>query len=334
MKKGDTIFFEHPPTITAYAAIAGKKEGEGPLREEFDETHADTTFGEKTWEKAEAALQLRTVEKLLSKAGRTPSEIDYIFCGDLENQITASAYTQRELGMPYLGLYGACSTMAEGLGLSACFVSGGMAQRAIAATSSHFCAAERIYRMPLVYGGKRTPTAQWTVTGAGACLVEPPSAPPFIKAVTFGRVADLGVKDANNMGAAMAPAAAQTIAAYFKDSGTKPEDYDAVYTGDLGAVGSACLEELLKREYGIKMPNHQDCGLLIFDRAAQNVQAGASGCGCSASVLCAHILPRVKSGKLKNILFVATGALLSTITVQQKESIPGVAHLLHISHEA
>ncbi len=331
MRKGDTVFFENPPTAAMFAAIVGKKEGEGPLKESFDECHADTTFGEKTWEKAEAALQLRTVQKLLEKAKRRPDEIDYIFCGDLENQTTASAYSQRELGIPYLGLYGACSTMAESLGLAACFVSSKLAGRAVAATSSHFCSAERIYRFPLVYGGKRTPTAQWTVTGSGACMVEPGSAPPFIKAVTFGRVEDLGVTDANNMGAAMAPAAAQTIATFLKDSASKPEDYDRIYTGDLGAVGSACLLELLKREHGIKLPNHMDCGLMIFDRARQHVQAGASGCGCGASVLCGHILPKVKKGEEESILFVATGALLSTITVQQGESIPGIAHLLHIS---
>lgn len=333
MRTGDTVTLKDPPSVAQFAAVVGKKESEGPLSGSFDESHTDNTFGEKTWEKAESALQERAVQKLLEKASLSKQAVELIFAGDLENQTTASAYTQRSLDIPYVGLYGACSTMAESLAMAAAFVSTGLAKNAVALTSSHFCAAERQFRFPLEYGGKRTPTSQWTVTGAGACLLLPEGEGPYVKRFTVGRVADLGVSDLNNMGAAMAPAAAKTLAHFFEDTHTAPCDFDRIYTGDLGAVGTRCLRELMRQEYGLELQNHEDCGLLIFDRKTQNVQAGASGCGCGASVLCGHILPALKRGELKRALFIATGALMSPTTVQQGESIPCVAHLVELSHE-
>ena len=255
-----------------------------------------------------------------------------MFAGDLQCQCTASAYTMRGFDTPYLGLYGACSTMAEGFGLAACMVAGGHMQYAAAMSSSHFCAAERQFRTPLDYGGKRTPTAQWTVTGAGAAILAPAGGPPYVRAVTFGRVRDYNVTDINNMGAAMAPAACETILRYFADTGEKPEHFDAIFTGDLGFVGRTLLLQLLKEE-GLPLENHQDCGLLAYDRDAQNVQAGGSGAGCSATVLCCHVLPALREARMKRVLFLSTGALMSQTTFLQGESIPGIAHLIELSSE-
>ena len=328
---GDTLFFDVPPAISGFAAVGGKKEGEGPLAADFDFLVRDTTFGRPTWEQAESRLQQLCVTKALDKCGVPPQEIDLVLAGDLQNQCTASNYTLRELGLPFAGLYSACATMAESLGLAACLVQAGLARRALALTSSHFCAAERQFRFPLEYGGKRTPTSQWTATAAGAAIVEPGAAPPFVKAVTLGRVTDCGVADINNMGAAMAPAAARTLLAFFADSGKTPRDFDRIYTGDLGAVGSALLCELCGRAGLPLASKHEDCGLLLFARGAQQVGAGGSGAGCSAAVLCGRILPARARGELGEVLFVATGALMSPTTVLQKESIPGIAHLTALS---
>lgn len=269
------------------------------------------------------------METLLQKARIPLEKLDFLLAGDLQNQCTASGYTLRGLDVPFVGLYGACSTMTEGLGLASVLVAGGMAQRAAALASSHFCAAERQFRTPLEYGGKRTPTAQWTVTGAGAVLVTPEGPGPFVRAVTFGRVRDYEITDISNMGAAMAPAAAETILRYFADSGAKPEQFDAIYTGDLGQVGSRLLLQLLERE-GLCLHNHQDCGLMIYS-PDQDVQAGGSGCGCSASVLAGLVLPGLRQGKQRRVLFLSTGALMSQTTCLQGESIPGVAHLVELS---
>ena len=327
-KTGNTYCFQDPPRVLAYASVVGKKEGEGPLSRDFDYISDDNTFGEQTWEKAESTFARTALETALHRAGATAADLCAVFAGDLQCQCTASAYLMRDVDAPYLGLYGACSTMAEGLGLAACMVAGGMMQTAAALSSSHFCAAERQFRTPLDYGGKRTPTAQWTVTGAGAVILGGQGS-ACISAVTFGRVRDLEVKDINNMGAAMAPAAAETIRRYFSDTGEAPAAFDAVYTGDLGAVGSQLLAQLLERD-GLVLHNHQDCGLLVFDRATQDVQAGGSGAGCSASVLCCHVLPRLEAGKLRRVLFLSTGALMSQTTFLQGESIPGVAHLVEL----
>ena len=256
--------------------------------------------------------------------------MDIAFAGDLQAQCTASNYTMRELGVPFAGVYGACSTMAETLGLAAAFTASGMAERAMALTSSHFCAAERQFRTPLEYGAKRTPTAQWTATAAGACLVRAhggQGVPVF--SVTFGRVQDFEVHDINNMGAAMMPAAASTLLRYFAATNTRPQDFDAIFTGDLGEVGSALLREQMAKE-GVPLDNHQDCGCLLYDTQGQNVQAGGSGAGCSAAVLCCKILPMLAAGQLRRVLFMATGALMSQTTFLQGESIPGIAHCVEL----
>lgn len=328
-----TLIMDQPPTIEGYAAVVSKKESEGPLAEYFDLICDDSSFGEKTWEKAESRMQKDAVNKALSKAELSPTNLQYIFAGDLLNQCISSTYGLRDLGIPFIGLYGACSTMAESLSMASTFVETGIADKTCAVTSSHFCSAERQFRFPLEYGGQRTPTSQWTVTGSGACIVGKQSKPPYVRAITFGTIEDKGINDVNNMGAAMAPAAAETIAHFLSDTNTKPSDYDLILTGDLGYVGSELLYTLME-EKGLKIQNvHNDCGILIYDREAQDVHAGGSGCGCSASVLTGYILKQIESGKLKNVLFVATGALMSTTSVQQGETIPGVAHLVYLSNK-
>lgn len=324
-----TFWMDDPPSALGFAAAGGKKEGEGPLGGEFDLLNTDTSFGEETWEKAESRLQLDAVRKALEKAALSPKEIDLIFAGDLLNQCVGSTYGLRALEIPFLGVYGACSTMAESLCLASLFVDSRLAEQAVAVTSSHFCSAERQFRFPLEYGGQRPPTAQWTATAAGAVIVGRGNG-PYIREVTVGTITDLGITDMNNMGAAMAPAAASTFATFFKDTGTRPEDYDRIFTGDLGKVGSMLLLELLQEEGYDLSRNHEDCGLLLYS-PEQDVHAGGSGCGCSASVLCAHILPRLRKGEYKEVLFAATGALMSPTLVQQGESIPGIAHLIHFS---
>ncbi len=324
-----TFRTDDPPSALGFAAAGGKKEGEGPLGGEFDLLNTDTSFGEETWEKAESRLQLDAVRKALEKAALSPKEIDLIFAGDLLNQCVGSTYGLRALEIPFLGVYGACSTMAESLCLASLFVDSRLAERAVAVTSSHFCSAERQFRFPLEYGGQRPLTAQWTATAAGAVIVGRGNG-PYIREVTVGTITDLGITDMNNMGAAMAPAAASTFATFFKDTGTRPEDYDRIFTGDLGKVGSMLLLELLQEEGYDLSRNHEDCGLLLYS-PEQDVHAGGSGCGCSASVLCAHILPRLRKGEYKEVLFAATGALMSPTLVQQGESIPGIAHLIHFS---
>lgn len=332
MRKNDVIFFEKPPVITHWASVGGKKEGEGPLADGFDQIFEDNTLGEDSWEKAEQKLQEQCLSQVLAKAGISAKELDLLLGGDLQNQCTATAYAASRVDVPFAGLYNACATMAEGLCIGACLAAGGFTRREAVIASSHFCAAERQFRTPLNYGAKRAPTAQWTATASGCCLISRNGTGPRIQAVSFGRVRDLDVTDVNNMGAAMAPAAAETILGYFAASGKKPEDFDAVFTGDLGLVGSRLVKELCEKE-GLCLPMHKDCGLLLFDREEQNVQAGASGAGCSASVLCAHILPGLQSGKYKRVLFLSTGALMSQIASLQGESIPGVAHLAEICAE-
>lgn len=329
----NTLVLDNAPSVAAYAAVVGGKEGEGPLGRYFDKINDDATLGETTWEKAESRLQKDAVNSALDKAALSTADIDIMFAGDLLNQCIGSSFGLRELNIPFMGLYGACSTMAESLALAGIFVDNHLANNAIAVTSSHFCSAERQFRFPLEYGGQRTPTAQWTVTGSGCAIVSNSSKPPYLRAVTIGKIEDLGIKDINNMGAAMAPAAAYTIKTFLKDTNTNPSDYDLILTGDLGLVGSTLLHELLASE-GITLDKlHDDCGKMIFDIEKQDVHAGGSGCGCSASVLCSYILNRISTGALKNVLFVATGALMSPTSIQQGESIPSIAHLVYISNE-
>ncbi len=344
-----TLEMEGKPWVECYGAVCGKKEGQGPLSNLFDRVFTDTTLGEKTWEKAESSLQTAAVEIALDKGCLTHSDIHYVFAGDLLNQCISSTFGLRAMNMPFLGQYGACSTMGQTLAMAAVFAESGAAERALAVTSSHFCSAERQFRLPLEYGGQRTPTAQWTVTGAGAAVISSAETGARVKEkkitcsqekkritishITTGRITDLGIKDANNMGAAMAPAAAQTIADYLEDTGTAPQDYDLILTGDLGQVGSQLLQKLLSA-HGIQIgEKHQDCGLLIFDREKQDVHAGGSGCGCAASVVCAKIFPEMEQGLLHNVLFIPTGALMSPTSSQQGESIPSIAHLIHLTAE-
>lgn len=319
---------ERRPCVQGFASIVGKKEGDGPLSQYFDAVHDDTTLGQESWEKAESRLQTEAAQEALKKANLTEKEIQYIFAGDLLNQCISSTFGLQNLNIPFLGQYGACSTMALTLALSSVFVDSGAAEHCLAVTSSHFCSAERQFRFPLEYGGQRTPTAQWTATASGAVVVGNTGDSPYISAVTFGRIRDLGIKDAANMGAAMAPSAAQTLFDFLTDTQTRPSDYDLILTGDLGAVGSELMEEILRKDEIEIAPVHNDCGLMIYDRKKQDVHAGGSGCGCSAAVLCSIVLKRLQQGKLKNVLFLGTGALMSTTSSQQGESIPGIAHLV------
>ena len=331
--KDGTIEMSNCPSVISFAAAGGKMEGEGPLGSFYDYLSEDSTFGESSWEKAESRLQQHALELALSKGGVSESEISFIFAGDLLNQCTGSAYSIRETGIPFIGLYGACSTMAESLALASVFADNDIGQYVAAMTSSHFCSAERQVRFPETYGGQRTPTAQWTATAGGCAVLGAHNKPPYVKAVTFGRISDLGIKDANNMGAAMAPAAYETINAHLTARNMTINNFDLILTGDLGFVGSDILHDLFRKD-GIDISEvHNDCGKMIYDREKQDVHAGGSGCGCGASVLCAYILDKVKSGELKNVLFAATGALMSTTMVQQGESIPGISHAVHISSE-
>lgn len=328
-----SIIFLQPPAILAYASVVGKKEGEGPLKSSFDVVSQDTKFGQKTWEKAETQMQKTAMELALNRAGLQERDLDAAFVGDLLNQCVGSSFTMRNNGIPTFGLYGACSTMAEGLLLAAMAVSGGYCRKTLTLSSSHFASSERQYRFPLGYGGQRTPTAQWTVTGAGAILLGTQGVGPFLHSGTIGSIVDAGIKDANNMGAAMAPAAFETIRAHFDDMGLAPEDYDLIVTGDLGTLGAQILRDLLDDE-GIHLGDrYNDCGAMIFDTKKQDVHCGGSGCGCSASVLCGYLLGQMRRRELKRLLFCGTGALLSPLTTQQGESVPSVCHAVSICTE-
>lgn len=318
------------PRIRSYASIAGQKEASGPLGHTFDETFTDDTLGQKSWERAEAKMLERATDLALSKAKVYADGVDVFLGGDLLNQIVSSGYTARQLGIPFLGLYGACSTMAESLLLGAMLIDGGFADTALCATCSHFSTAERQYRFPLELGNQRTPTAQWTVTGAGATLLGRESPLPLcIESVTIGSVWDLKQTDANNMGAAMAPAAMQTLKSHLDDLHRIPEDYDLIVTGDLGRVGYD-LMKLLCRKEGIELDQRYiDCGCEIFD-VSQDVHSGGSGCGCSAVSLNGWLLGRMLKGEIRKMLFLATGALMSPTMSQQGESIPGVAHAVSL----
>lgn len=328
-----TVQLQLPPSIAGHACVVGKKEGEGPLKNSFDYIGEDSYFGEKSWEKAESAMQKIAFSMACDKAAISPSEINYLFAGDLLNQCIASAFSMRDADIPFFGLYGACSTMAESLSLAALILDGGFADITAAVTSSHFCSAERQFRFPLEYGGQRTPTAQWTATSAGSIILRSSGSGPYINHVTTGKIVDAGITDANNMGAAMAPAAYDTLKCHFKDTGRAPDYYDLIVTGDLGKVGHSVVMDFF-RDDGIDLGGiYNDCGLMMFDCDTQDVHAGGSGCGCSAGVLCGHILNGMKNGQYKNVLFAATGALMSSTSSGQGESIPGICHAVAISTE-
>ena len=319
-----------PPIIIGFGSAAGNKESRGPLGRHFDHTCKDDTFGEESWEKAESQMQQLALDAALKRAGLHTPDLDFLLAGDLLNQCIGSSFAARQAAVPYFGLYGACSTMGESLALASLLLAGGYGQYAAAMTSSHFCSAERQYRNPLEYGSQRTPTAQWTATAAGAVvLTRSGRKGPAVTCVTVGKIADKGITDANNMGAAMAPAAYDTLRTHFEDTGRDPDYYDLIVTGDLGKLGSEIVSEFFSKD-GTPLSNYNDCGLLLFDSQTQDVHCGASGCGCSASVLCAHLLPGLLAGRWKRILFCPTGALLSPTSTQQGESIPGVCHAVAI----
>ena len=321
---------EEPPVITTWVSVAGKKEIDGPLAHTFDVKCRDAYFGQSTWEQAEKHMQQLALKKLASKAKLEPGDFDLVYSGDLLNQCIGSSFSLRNTGIPHLGLYGACSTMAESLLTASMTVGGGFADKVVAMTSSHFASSERQYRFPLGYGGQRTPTSQWTVTGCGAALVCGQGTGPKISGCTIGTVTDYGITDANNMGAAMAPAAYQTIRAHLEDFQCRPTDFDLIVTGDLGQTGKELLMELARKD-GISLGGKiTDCGTLIFDNTTQDVHAGGSGCGCSAITLCGYLLEQLNAGKLKKVLFCGTGALLSPTSTQQGLSIPGVCHAVCI----
>ena len=327
-----TVVFDEPISVRASAAVGSKKESEGPIGHAFDVINEDDYFGEKTWEKAESRMQQTAIQTALDKAKYQPSDIDCVFAGDLMNQCVGSTYGLRSFGIPFVGLFGACSTMAESLMTASVFLDSGAAGRAVACTSSHFCTAERQFRLPLEYGGQRTPTAQWTATAAGAAVLEKGDTPPFIHAATIGTIEDLGITDANNMGAAMAPAAYETIRAHLADTGRVPEQYDLIVTGDLGQLGAQLVRELFRRD-GVELgENYNDCGVMLYDLKRQDVHCGGSGCGCSAAVLTGLILDEMAAGRWNRVLFCGTGALHSPVALGQGESIPGICHAVAISN--
>ena len=325
-----SFVLENTPVITGWASVAGKKESEGPLQAYFDVKQKDSYFGQKTWEQAERHMQEIALQTLSKKTRVNESDFGLVLSGDLLNQCIGSSFTLSNADIPHLGLYGACSTMAESLLIASMAVGGGFTDRAVAMTSSHFASSERQYRFPLGYGGQRTPTSQWTVTGAGALLLSSSGKGPRIKSCTIGTVVDLGITDANNMGAAMAPAALATIRAHFNDTNTSADDYDLIVTGDLGQLGKDLLLTLAQKE-GLGLGGKlTDCGTLVFDTLKQDVHAGGSGCGCSAITLCGYLLDKLSKGKFKRILFCGTGALLSPTSSQQGLAIPGVCHAVSI----
>ena len=329
-----SIRFETPPYIEASGSVVGKKEGEGPLGDLFDMVSEDDTFGCDCWEEAESTLQKEAAALAMGKAGVKPEEVRYIFAGDLLGQTIATSFGIVNYEIPLFGLYGACSTAGESMSLGAMCVAGGYANRVLAMTSSHFASAEKQFRFPLEYGNQRPVSATWTVTGSGAFLLGTGKSHVRISGITTGKIMDYGVRDSMNMGAAMAPAACDLIVQHFEDFQTSPKDYDRIITGDLGYVGQDILLTLTKeRGYDISTV-HTDCGIEIFDRETQGTDSGGSGCGCSAVTMSAFFLPKIQRGELKKVLFVPTGALLSKISFNEGQTVPGIAHGVVLEYEA
>lgn len=325
-----TIRYKTPPVITCAYATAGPREVQGPMGKCFDHPLKDELLDEDTWEKAEAKMVQCTVQGLLKKSGHTPADIHYIFAGDLENQVIASTFGIKDFNIPFFGLYGACSTMGESLCLASSLVAGGMADLVIAGTSSHNCAAEKQFRFPVEYAGQRTVTQTWTATASGFVIISRNGKGPKITAITPGKIVDLGIKDAFNMGACMAPAAVDTILTHLEDTHQKPEDFDAIITGDLGSYGVDIALDMAKR-LGVDLSKVlMDCGKMMYDDEKQGTGAGASGCGCSASLFCGHFYNEMLKGKYKKILLAPTGALMSAGSTQQGNTIPGIAHAVCI----
>lgn len=325
-----TFMLTNPVNITSTACIVGPKEKAGPLHKYFDQTLDDEFWGESTWEKAESKIIKETVATALAKSGIASSDIDFCFAGDLLNQCISSSFGLRDANIPFFGVFGACSTFVESAILASMAIDGGFATNTICASSSHFCSAEKQFRFPLELGNQRPPTSQWTVTGAGSMVLSSTGQGPFITSLTPGKIVDMGIKDANNMGGAMAGAAEDTLLRHFEDTGRTPDYYDAIFTGDLGYIGRDILIDLMKtHNYNIKN-NYNDCGVLIFDKDEQDTHSGGSGCGCVASVFSGYIFNQLQYKKLNKILLIATGALMNATSSQQGESIPGIAHAISI----
>lgn len=341
-----TFVFHNRPSIIGAGALGGEKESQGPMAKWFDILLKEDTYGEKTWEKAESKMLKETIMLSLDRAGKTKDQVDTILSGDLLNQLMSSSYMARDLGIPFLGLYGACSTMAESLILGSVLIDGGYAETVIAAASSHYCTAERQFRMPLEHGNQRPPSAQWTATAAGSMVLsnKPRDGQQmiagnqarnlYITHATVGKIIDPGITDSNQMGAAMAPSAVDTIYQHLQDTGREPDFYDVILTGDLGHIGKKIAIDMLKKKGIDPSKVYDDCGALMYQEEEQDVHAGGSGCGCSASIFSGRIFKELREGTLKNVLLLSTGALLSTISTQQGESIPGIAHAVSITTDA
>lgn len=328
-----SVSFKQCPYILSTGNVAGKKEGEGPLGKCFDMICEDDKFGADSWEEAESTMQKEAAALAMGKAGVQPEDVRYIFAGDLLGQTIATSFGIMNYNIPLFGLYGACSTAGESMSLAAMCVAGGYADMVLAMTSSHFASAEKQFRFPLEYGNQRPVSATWTVTGSGAFLLGTKKSHVKITGVTTGRIVDYGIRDSMNMGAAMAPAACDLIVRHFEDFQRKPEDYDKIITGDLGYVGRQILLDLLK-EKGFDISSvYTDCGIEIFDKDTQGTDSGGSGCGCSAITMSAHFLPHIEKGVLKRVLFVPTGALLSTVSFNEGQNVPGIAHGVVLEYE-
>lgn len=326
-----TVILDSKPRIISTYSVVGPKEGEGPLKDYFDKILQDDLNGKDTFEKAESSMLYMAVDESIKRASLKEGDINYLFAGDLLNQLTSSCFAAKDMDIPFVGLFGACSTMTESLSLAAMTIDGGFADYVVAATSSHFSSAERQFRFPLEYGSQRDPTSQWTVTGSGSMVLGTKGDFPFVSYVTLGKVKDYGVNNVNNMGEAMAPAAVNTISQHLMDTGKRPSDYDLIVTGDLGKVGKQITIKLLLEEYGYDLKdNYIDCGDEIFDNERQGTNAGGSGCGCSAVVDCGYIYKNMMQKKLKKVLLVSTGALLSSTSCYQGLTIPGIAHAVAV----
>jgi len=329
VQHSQTIYFKNRPSIIGSFSIAGKKESQGNIGDKINQIFDDCHFGEKTHEKAEKKMFEIAIEGAIKDAKMKPSDIDMMLAGDLLNQIISSSFAARSFDMMFVGLYGACSTMALSLAMGSVMVDGGYAKNVVVAAGSHFATAERQYRTPLELGNQRSPLSQWTVTGCGSCVLGKAEKAPKVTAATFGKVIDYGVKDVNNMGAAMAPAAMHTLVAHFKDTKRKPTDYDAIFTGDLGKLGETILRDLMNDKGYPLDDRYSDCGRIVFNEK-QNLYQGGSGCGCSAIVLNSYIMEKLRKGEYKRVLFCATGALLSPVSSYQGNTVPGIAHAVVI----
>lgn len=325
-----SYILDNPVAIVNTASIVGPKEKDGPLNKYFDKCLDDEFWGEETWEKAESKLIKETSNLVVNKSGIPISEFDFCFAGDLINQCISSSFGLRDLNIPFFGVFGACSTFVESNLLGAMTIDGGFATNVLCASSSHFCSAEKQFRFPLELGNQRPPSSQWTVTGAGATVLSKNGNGPFITTLTPGKIVDMGIKDANNMGAAMAGAALDTLVTHLNDTGRKPSYYDAIFTGDLGYIGKDILTDLIKTKGFNISNNYNDCGILIFDKDSQDTHSGGSGCGCISTVFSGYIYKKMLDKEYKKVLLIATGALMNSTSSQQGESIPGIAHAISI----